>query len=297
VSATSSGVILVTGASGALGRGIVESLVARMPANRVAALTRNASALADMAGWGVDVREGDYQDKASISTALEGVEKLMLVSAPAFTDAIAAHHNVISAAERAGVRHIHFASIQRKPDSRFSIAQVTDWNDAAEDELRRCSAATTILRNTLYLDSFYELLGEPDESGRIRVPAGGGRAALATRADIAEATAAVLAGDGHAGRAYDLAGSHPVTLDEVAAVLSTASGRSVRYEAVSVDEFVADRTGPELPEQGARFQADWFAAIGAGEFAATGAVEEFLGRPPTDPLQYISHRRRRAAVR
>jgi NAD(P)H dehydrogenase (quinone) len=286
-----SGIILVTGASGRLGGRIVQCLLERVPANRVAALCRNVAQLPDLSGRGVQVRVGDYYDTASMTDAFAEVEKLMMVSAPSFTDAITAHHNVITAAQQAGVAHVHFASIQRRADSRFAIAQVTEWNRIAEHELASADLDVTILRNTLYVDALDDLIGEPDARGEIRVPAGQGRAAVPTRADIAEASAAVLATDGHAGCVYDLAGSRPITLEEVAAVISTTYGRPVTYQDVSVEQFVADRSDRGLPEEVVRFQGDWFSAIAADEFAATGMLGDLLGRSPTDPLSFISRRR------
>lgn len=283
--------VLVTGATGPLGRRIVEWLLRWAPTVQVAALCRGGDQLADLAHRGVSVRVADYFDPPSLNAAMADVDKLMLVSAPAFTDAVTAHHNVICAAKAAGVHHVHFSSIQRQPDSTTVIDQVTAWNTAAEDELMHSGMDVTILRNTLYADALDVLLGEPDEHGVIRVPAGHARAALATRSDIAAATAVVLAGDGHAGRTYDLAGSHPVDLTEIAAVIATAYGRPVTYRDVAVDAFVAARVQQGQPEPIVRFQADWFAAFTAGEFATTGAIEELLRRPPTDPLTYISRQR------
>jgi NAD(P)H dehydrogenase (quinone) len=112
-----SGRILVTGASGGLGRQVMEFLLDRVPAGLVAALTRNPGSLADLAGRGVSVRVGDYFDPASLEQAFQGVQKLLLVSAMAFTDAKTAHRNVISAAKIAGVRHVHYTAIQRHPGS------------------------------------------------------------------------------------------------------------------------------------------------------------------------------------
>jgi NAD(P)H dehydrogenase (quinone) len=218
------GVVMVTGASGALGRQVVEFLLERLPPDRVAALARRPESLDDLAQRGVSVRGGDYHDPERLEQAFQGVDKLLLVSAMAFTDAQAAHRNVIGAARAAGVRHIHYTAIQRRRGSSFTIAQVTDWDADAEKELAASGLAATVLRNTMYLDSVDDLIGGLGPERVIRVPAGHTLAALATRRDIAAATAAVLATDGHEGRTYTLAGTSAVSLDHIAAALGEVTG-------------------------------------------------------------------------
>jgi NAD(P)H dehydrogenase (quinone) len=147
------------------------------------------------------------------------------------------------------------------------------------------------LRNTLYLDSLDELIGEPDADGVIRVPAGHTPAAVATRRDLAEATARVLAGDGHAGRTYTLAGSLPITLDDIAATIGNARSRDVTYQDVPPSTWVRESVRRGMPEPGARFLVAWFRAIAAGEFSQTGDLQRILGRSPSDPLTFIHQRR------
>jgi NAD(P)H dehydrogenase (quinone) len=226
-----------------------------------------------------------------LAAAFVGVQKLLLVSAPSFSDAVTGHHNVITAAADAGVSHLHFTAIQRRTGSGFVIPQVTEWERRAEEELADSGMAVTILRNTLYLDSLDDLVGEPDGDGVIRVPAGHTPASVATRRDLAEATARILAENGHAGQTYTLSGSHPITLDDIAVSIGKALNRDVTYRDVPPDTWVADAVRRGLPEPTARFLVAWFGAIAAGEFSETGDLARFLGRSPTDPLEFVYRRR------
>lgn len=214
-----------------------------------------------------------------------------MISAMAFTDAKAAHRAVISAAAAAGVRHFHYTAIQRRPGSPFEIPQVTEWDEDTEKALAESGLDVTVLRNSQYLDSFDDLIRDIAADGPIRVPAGDALTALATRRDMAAATAAVLATDGHAGRDHTLAGSYAFTLDDVAAVLSEVAGEPMTYQDVPVEDYVAARVRAGMPEQWARFTAAWFQAIASGEFTPTGDIERLTGRP-TAPLREFLRQRR-----
>ncbi|WP_446041133.1 NAD(P)H-binding protein [Streptomyces sp. SID1121] len=207
-----SGLIMVTGATGGLGGDVLDFLLKRVPAERLAALARKPEDLAHLAERGVTVRQGDYDDPDSLVAAFRGVDKLLLVSARSFTDAKTAHRNVIRAAKEAGVRHIHYTAIQRRPGSAFVLPQVTEWDEYTENELTASGLDVTVLRNSQYLEAFDMLIGAITPDRVVRVPVGDTPIALATRGDMAEATAAVLASDGHAGRSYTLTGSKSFTL-------------------------------------------------------------------------------------
>lgn len=286
-----SGLIMVTGASGELGRRVVEFLLERVPASRVAALARRPEALVDLADRGVSVRRGDYEDPEGLERAFDQVEKLLLISGTTFTDVKAAHRNVIRAARAAGVRHVHYTAIQRRAESTFEIPQVTQWDEYTEKDLATSGLDVTVLRNSQYLESFDMLIGELAADRVIRVPAGHTLTALATRSDMAEATAAVLATEGHAGRSYTLAGSHAFTLDDVAAILGQVTGAPVTYQDTPIEDYVAARMKAGMPESWAWFTGAWFQAIAAGEFTASGDLERLLGRPPTTIRDCLAERR------
>jgi len=271
--------ILITGATGGLGGQVVEFLLDRVPAGNIVALARDPAKLHSFAEKGVDIRTGDYLDKASLEQAFSGVDKLLLVSARAFTDAATQHANVIEAAKLAGVRHLHYISLQQAEGSKVEIPQVSQWERETEALLQASGLDVTILRNTMYFDTLP--FGKSVNDAGIRVPAGQGHAAFASRRDLAEGAAAVLSSDGHEGNLYTLTGSEAIGMTDIAEAMSNASGRQIDYREVPVAEFVAARVKEGFPEPVANFFAAWFQAIAAGEFSeVTGDLERLIGRTP-----------------
>lgn len=280
--------ILVTGATGHLGNGVVEFLLKSVPASDIAVLVRDPAKATGFADRGVDVRQGDYFNKSSLTEAFKGVEKLFFVSAVTFTDRISQHRNVIDAAKSAGVGHIHYTGMQKPENSAFVMSQVTEWEAETEARLRDSGIPATILRNTLYLDALGFLLGDKVLTQGVRAPAGDAPAAMAARVDLAEASALILQQDGHEGRTYTLTGSEAVSMADVAKVLSDIAKHPVGYEEISSAQLVKERTTAELPDFVMAFVAEWFEAIRVGEFAeVTGDLERILGRRPQTAAQFL----------
>jgi len=280
--------ILVTGATGHLGGLTVEHLLDHADGGTIAALARDPSRLAHFSGRGVDVRRGDYADRASLERAFSGVEKLLFISTTAFSDAIAHHRNVIDAASAAGVEHIHYTSVQHRPGSGVVISQVTDWEAYTIDALARSGMTVTLLRNSVYLDSLPLMLGDDIFKDGIRVPATSERVAFVARDDLAEANAIILTTDGHGGRDYTLGGSEAVSMPAIASILSAIRGTPVGYEQIPPAAFVAYRVARGFPEEAAAFLADWFQAISAGEFSeVTGELARIIGREPITAREYL----------
>jgi NAD(P)H dehydrogenase (quinone) len=280
---------LVTGATGRFGSQVVEFLSQCVPANKIVAFARDPIKLQALAEKGVDIRQGDYLDPRSLEEAFTGVERLLLVSALAFTDAVTQHANVIEAAKRSGVRHVIYTAIQRTKDSDFEIPQVTEWDRKTEALLKASGLAWTILRNPMYLDMLPLGFGKSVTDVGIRVPAGKGLAALASRRDLAEGTAAVLSGKGHKGRIYTFGSSGSDSMSDIAADISEASGRKIDYRDTPVAEFVSARVKEGFPEAAATFFAAWFQAIGAGVFAeVTQDLEHLIGRKPQSAKEFLS---------
>jgi NAD(P)H dehydrogenase (quinone) len=281
--------ILITGATGNLGSATLDALLARVPSTSLVALSRAPSALAERAAVGVDVRQGDYTDRASLVRAFQGVERALLVSAVAFTDRLPQHLNAIAAAKEAGVRHLTYTSIQRNEAHPHEISMVTESDIATERALVDSGLDYTILQNCLYLESLLPVLGDRVLTDGIRVPAGDGRAALASLVDLAEANAAVLTGTGHEGKTYVLGGGEAFSFHDVARVLSGVAGKALDYTDVAVSEFVAEKVALGFPEPVAAFLAEWMQAIRAGSFeAVTGDLQRLIGRPPTTYSDFLT---------
>ena len=280
---------LVTGATGRLGSQVVEFLLQRVPANQIVALTRDGKKLQHLSERGITVREGDYHDPRLLEKAFRGAERLLLVSALAFTDVVTQHSNVIEAAKQSGVRHIIYTAIHRVEGGAFEIPQVAEWDRKTEALLKASGLKWTILRNPMYLDMLPLGFGKDLLNVGIRVPAGNGLAALATVRDLADGTAKVLSGEGHDGKIYTLGGSNAATMSDIAAAISEASSRDMDYRDVPSAEFVSARVREGFPEAAAAFFATWFQAIAAGVFAeTTGDLERLIGRRPQSSQEFLA---------
>ncbi|WP_224361107.1 NAD(P)H-binding protein [Hyalangium versicolor] len=280
--------VLVTGASGHIGRLTLEKLLDRRPASELLGLVRDPAKARELAARGIELRQGDYLDKASLLRAFEGVDRLMLTSTHAFTDRKTAHANAIDAAAEAGIGHIVYMPIIRKEGSDFSMRQVTEEDIFSEQRIVSSGLTYTFVKHPPFLDTMTPFLGVAMLEKGVRVPAGDGKTGPATRADLAEAHAAVLTGSGHENKSYVLTGSPAVSFSDIAAILSQMTGETVPYVAVSDQDYVDARIAEGLPEFVARFLLGWVQGMNRGEWdQQTGDLEALLGRAPTTTEQYL----------
>lgn len=274
--------VAVTGASGQLGRLVVESLL-RADAGPIVAIVRDPQRVTDLAERGVRVRQAGYDDAAALDRALAGVDRLLLVSGNEFGARVAQHTNVIRAAERAGVRLLAYTSIPRGADNPLILAQEHIGTEAV---LAESTVPHVILRNSWYWENYLGGLAHTVESGVLHGAAGAGRVSGAARADYADAAAQVLTTDGHEGQIYELGGDEHLTYAELAQVISTAAGKPVRYENLAEADYLAALVRAGLPEDYARALADADTGIAAGVLDVTsGHLQKLLGRPSTPALE------------
>jgi NAD(P)H dehydrogenase (quinone) len=280
--------LLVTGATGELGSLTVDALLKRIDPEQVVALVRDPAKAARMAEQGVDVRRGDYFDLGSLIRAFQGVDKILLVSTVAFTDRITQHLNVIEAAKAAGVKHIVYTSIQRKPGSTLEISMITQSDEATEEALIDSGLSYTILRNSLYLDVLPFMLGSDVLERGVRMTKGDGRAVIVARSDLAEANAVVLTQSGHENRTYTLGASESVSFADIAAELSRISGKLVAFIEVSAEELAERVEAAGLPRPAADFISEWSNAVSTGEFAEiTKELEGLIGHEPVSYKTFL----------
>ncbi|TLV02511.1 SDR family oxidoreductase [Dyadobacter luticola] len=278
--------ILVTGATGGLGRQTIEFLLNTTPASQIAALVRDVNKATDLAERGVDVRQADYLDEAALVRAFQGIDKVLLVSAVAFTDRARQHRNVIDAAKEAGVKHLFYTSIQRSTN--FVMMEVTESDLATEAYLKASGLAYTILKNGYYFEGLGYMIGSEVPEAEIQVPAGEGKIALVRRSELAAATAALLTSEGHENQEYTLSGSEAYSFHDIARELSALAGRPISYKSIGQSEFVAQKVAAGLPEIVAKFIGQWAAAAEHGMLAGTSdIVERLLGRKPTSLRKYL----------
>ncbi|MCB2407616.1 SDR family oxidoreductase [Hymenobacter lucidus] len=278
--------ILVTGATGGLGHETINFLLTTTPATEIAALVRDVSKATDLADRGVDVRQADYFDYPALVQAFRGAEKVLLVSAVAFTDRAQQHRNVIDAAKEAGVKHLFYTSIQRSSD--FVLTEVTESDLATEAYLKASGLVYTILKNGYYFEGLAYLIGREVPDAEIRFPAGEGKIALVTRTDLAAATAALLTSEGHDNQEYTLTGSEAYSFHDIARELSDLAGRPITYTNSEPAPYIAQQVAAGFPEPVANFFAQWGAATRHDMLAGThDTVERLLGHKPTSLREYL----------
>jgi NAD(P)H dehydrogenase (quinone) len=278
--------IVVTGATGALGRLVVEELLAAVPADRIAAVVRDKEKGADLADRGVELRIADYDEPATLEGAFRPGDRVLLVSGSEVGRRVPQHTAVIEAAKAAGVAQLAYTGVLGGPDADFDLAAE---HRATEQLILDSGLPYTFLRNGWYTENYTAALSPVLEHGAVVGSAGDGRIASATRADYAAAAAAVLTGEGHLGRAYELSGDTAWSLAEYAAELSRQTGRTITYNEVPAETHLSILTGAGVPEPFARILVDVDAAIARGRLArTTGDLARLAGRPTTPLADTIS---------
>jgi NAD(P)H dehydrogenase (quinone) len=271
--------VAVTGVTGGLGGRVARRLADRGVAQRL--VVRDPARAPELPG--AEVVRAAYGDGEAMRRALDGVDTLLLVSASEAVDRVRLHTGAVDAAVAAGVQRIVYTSfLACSPDATFTFAR-DHWH--TEGHLRQTGLRHTFLRDSLYLDVFPLFAGG---DGVIRGPAGDGRVAAVARDDIADVAVAVLLGDDHDGRTYDLTGPAAFTLQQAAEELSRASGRAVTYHAETLDEAYASRAGYGAPHWEVTGWVTTYAAIAAGELdLVSDAVATVAARPPMDLAEFL----------
>lgn len=280
--------ILVTGASGNLGTAVIENLLKRVPASKVAGLYRNPNKAKPFAELGIHIRFGDYKDKNSILKALEGIEQLLLISS-SNNDALTEHKNVIDAARETGVSHIYYTSgALNKSVSHSELGPLVDSYMNSENYIMESDITYTIFQNGLYAETIPAFTGEQVMETGIYFPAGNGKASFAKRAEMGEAIAKVLTSDGHDNKIYITTVTDTHSFSDIAEILSELSGKPISYHSPDPLEFQA-----YLRENGVGEVDIWYylilaAIIKNNEYDITSSdLEKLLGRKPTGLETYL----------
>ncbi|WP_019903640.1 SDR family oxidoreductase [Methylobacterium sp. 77] len=276
----------VTGASGQLGRLVVEALLERVPAGALVAGLRSveSDAARSLRDRGVDVRLADYARPETLATALRGIDRLLLISSSEIGQRVAQHRNVIEAARTAGVGRLVYTSLLHADVSSISLAEE---HLATEAAIAASGLPATILRNGWYTENYTASIAGALAGGALLGSAGDGRISSATRADYADAAAIVLtsethAGGIHAGQTYELAGDGAYTLAELAAEVSRQAGREIPYRNLPQAEYAALLKGIGLPGGLADGLAEWDVDASRGALFDEGRqLSTLLGRPTT----------------
>lgn len=273
--------ILVTGATGALGRLVVGHLLDAVSPSELAVSVRDPGKAVDLAARGIDVRKADFDDPTSLDGAFTGVRRLLMISTDNLDDGarIRQHANAIDAAARAGVEHLAYTSVV---DAQASPLRLAAAHRDTERLIHASGIAFTFLRNALYHEPFAGQLLQAVHHGALVTSAGTGRVATASRDDLAVAAATVLRTPGHEGAVYELTGPRAWSFDELAQVAATTTGRPLVHTSVSDDDLTAILTGAGLPDVVASMFVDVNVNIRAGVLAEVRPdLERLIGRTPT----------------
>lgn len=280
--------ILVTGATGGLGKATIEALLRKVSPTQIAGMARDVDKASALTERGVVVRQGDYFSYESMVQAFTGVKTLVLVSAPTFSDRETQHHNAIKAAKDAGVSHVIFTSIQRKENSRWIIPMVTESDKDAEQKLKESGLDYTIVLNNIYTDVLDFFIGDPTRISKIEFPAGDGKISFVTRVDFGEALANIATQQGHKNKTYTLSNSEALSFAQIAAMISELRGQNVEYVNVSREAYIDAKVALGFPRPVAAFAADWADAVRVGELGEVHlTAEQILGRKPATLKEYL----------
>lgn len=267
--------IAITGASGQLGRLAIENLKTRVDAGDIVALVRDPSKVADL---DVEAREADYHKPETLTAALQGIDRLVLISSSDFDDRAGQHQNVINAAKETGVKHLIYTSILKADASPMIIAQD---HKVTETAIKASDIPYTFLRNGWYTENWTGSLPAAVEAGALIGSADNAKVTPATRQDYAEAIAAVAAGEGHEGQIYELGGA-AFTLSDLAAELSKQTGKDIPYNDLPEAAYKDILISFQLPEALATVIADADAQAQNGWLTdESGTLERLIGRPAT----------------
>ncbi|MGW4319414.1 SDR family oxidoreductase [Streptomyces sp. BBFR109] len=270
--------IVVTGATGHLGRLVVEQLLEKVPADQVTAVARTPEKAADLAERGVRIAVADYNAPETYDGVFAAGDKVLLISGNEFDKGrVQQHRVVIDAAKAAGVALLAYTSA---PGS--LKAALADDHRGTEEVLLASGLPYTLLRNGWYHENYTESLAPVLEHNAVVHAAGAGRLSSASRADYAAAAVAVLTGEGHENRTYELGGDVAWGFAEFAAELSRQTGKEIAYRQVSVEDFQGILVGAGLPEPVAAIIAGVDASIEKGELVVdSGDLSRLIGRPTT----------------
>ena len=291
--------LVITGASGQLGRRTAELVLERYRLDGLILVTRSPDVLTDLAVRGAEVRFGDFDQPGSLPDAFAGGERMLLISTTDLEGRVRQHQSAIRAAARAGVRHVTYTSVlSPKPPN---PAVVAPSHHATESALEDGGLAWTFLRNSLYAEYQVAEAARAIVTGALVHNRGGGKVAYISREDCAAVAAAVLTTSGHERRVYDVTGPESFSAADLAALYGQMGGRTVEAVALDDESFVAslvgDAAGDDHLKYGAQLVASFGRSIREGYLASsTDTVARLTARPPLPLRQVLEAHRSELAV-
>lgn len=271
--------IVVTGATGQLGRLVIAALLKKVPASSIVAAVRNVEKAVEVAALGVEVRYADYNLPATWDDALKGADKVLLISSSEIGQRARQHRAVIDAARRSDVKLLAYTSVLHADTSPLGLAAE---HKETEAYIRASGVPFVLLRHGWYTENYTAGIPGALAHDAVYGCAGNGRISSATRADYAEADVAVLTADNQAGKVYELAGDTAYTLTELAAEISSQSGKDIKYVNLPEAEYKNALIKAGLPEPVAALLSDSDTGVSKGGlFDDSRQLSKLIGRPTT----------------
>ena len=282
--------IALTGATGQLGRIVVDKLKEKVEVQNIVALVRSSAKAADL---GVETREADYDKPETLDAALEGVDTLLLISGSEVGKRATQHQNVIDAAKKNGVKRIVYTSLLHADSTSISLATE---HLATEAALKESGIPHTILRNGWYTENYAGSIPGALAGGALIGSAGDGKISAASRKDYAEAAVVVLTSEGHESKVYELAGDEAFTLTDLAAQISKEAGKNIPYNNLPESEYASILAGFGIPAGLAEAIAGWDVGVSKGDlFDDSKQLSTLIGRSTTRVTEVVVDAVKRAS--
>jgi NAD(P)H dehydrogenase (quinone) len=279
--------ILVTGATGHLGQAVIAHLLKSTAPGQIVALARDKNKSKDFTDKDIEVRIGDFDDTVSLDKAMQGISKVLLISAMEMRR-FQQHKNVVDAARAAGVRHIIYTSVAIRDVNTSVIKPFMESHFQTEDYIKESRLSYTILRNSIYADVIPVFAGENVLEKGIYLPAGDGKTSFITREELAEATAKVLTTDTHENKTYSLTNVETYTWPVIAQVLSEIAGKEIGYHSPGFEDYVNSLMEAGVPANYVQMVSGFALAISKDEFnLVSDDLEQLLGRKPASLSVYL----------
>ena len=273
--------ILVTGATGHMGKVVIKTLLKKLRPHQINVISRKADGLTQLKEQGVNTFVGSYDDVASLEKAMAGVDTVLLISAGDQGDRMQEHRNVIETAIRSGVQHIAYTSRALRDRSALSNKLMEDHFNT-EDMIRQSGLHYTIFQNALYMEFLQYFVTKDQMEKGIHLPVGDGRVAFTLRADQAEAMANVLLSERFENKTYQFTNKETYSFFDVAGLLSELSGKGVKYTPIELTTFDDTLKQRGLPEPAIKKMGGFLMDIkNSQEAVVSHDLEEKLGRAPT----------------
>ena len=245
--------ILITGATGHFGKLTIDFLLKKgIKTSQIAVLVRNTEKATDLNEKGINIRVGDYNDYSSLVKAFKGIDKLLFVSGTDIPNRTSQHEQVLKAAIDAGVKHIIYTSGEFRIEGQDSpLWNFVEAHIKTEKWLKESGLTYTILKNGLYMEYIPYFIGNVLETGIIYLPAGNGKISVALRSEMAEATATILATEGHENKSYHFVNTEAYGYEDIARYISEFTGKTINYISPTEEEFrkTLQQQGISIPEE------------------------------------------------